>query len=69
MWLYSHTKGPCEYHMKSQELSSKAPAAGLLPLLKGIPPDASPLTLRSRHLLRLHWGVYYGADSVTNCDP
>lgn len=33
--LHSHTKGSCEYHMKRQELSSKAPAAGLLPLLRG----------------------------------
>lgn len=36
---------------------------------KGIPLDVSPLTLGLHHLLRLHWGVYYGADSPANCDP
>lgn len=49
IWIRSHTKGPREYHMKRQELSAKAPAAGLLPLLRGF--LWMPLPWRSGHAI------------------
>lgn len=64
IWLHSLTKGSCEHHMKRQALSSKAPAAGLLPLLKGFLWMSLPWCFGSHHLLLLHWGVYYGMTAL-----
>lgn len=50
--------------MKRQALSSKAPAAGLLPLLKGFLWMSLPRCFGSHHLLLLHWGVYYGMTAL-----